>query len=108
MRKDTRIKIKGFKTRRSELDNPVEPKQAMSVVDLFVAMVNGYDIPTKYSNGYDEDITIDEVGSVVQDTLDGMDYLNAVNQRAALAKHNAELAAAEVSIESTVTENVTE
>lgn len=96
MRKDTRVKIVKAHTPSSERDVPVEPKQAMSVTDMFLAMVNGYDIPEKYSNGYDEDITIDEVGYIAQDTLDGMDYLKSVNQRINLAKMQSEQATQEV------------
>lgn len=109
MRKDTRIVKRTYKNVTSVLDTPVEPKQAMSVIDLFVAMVNGYDIPEKMSNGYDEDITIDDVGYAVQDTLDATDYLKAVNQRIAqtVATERAAAEAATIT-ETSVTENVTE
>lgn len=103
MRKDTRVKIVKAYTPNSERDVPVEPKQAMTVTDLFAAMVNGYDIPTKYSNGYDEDITIDEVGYSAQDSLEGMDYLKAVNQRMNIANMQAAQAA---EVENTVSEDV--
>lgn len=108
MRKDTRVKIKKYTHKVSVLDTPVEPKQAMSVVDLFAAMVAGYDVPEKYTNGYDEDITIDEVGYAVQDTLDGMDYLKAVNQRIAQSQATERAAEAATITETSVTENVTE
>lgn len=94
MRKDTRVKINKAYTPMSERDVPVEVKQALSVTELFAAMVSGYDLPQKYSNGYDEDITIDEVGYSAQDTLDGMDYLKAVNQRVNIANMQAAQSAA--------------
>lgn len=109
MRKDTRIVKRTYKNVTSVLDTPVEPKQAMSVIDLFAAMVAGYDIPEKMSNGYDEDITIDDVGYAVQDTLDATDYLKAVNQRIAQTAATERAAEASATItETSVTENVTE
>lgn len=107
-----KIGKRNFKTkycnRRTEFDNPVEPNQSMTVQEMFAAYVSGYDLPDKHSNGYDEDITIDEVGYSAEDTMDAVDYLNAVNQR--IASANASQKAMEFNQSETVTEttNVSE
>ena len=109
MRKDTRVVKRYYKNDTSVLDTPVEPKQALSVTELFLAMVSGYDLPEKYSNGYDEDITIDEVGYAVQDTLEATEYLKAVNQRIAQTAATERAKEMEsVSVENTSTDVVSE
>lgn len=97
-----------FRNRRTEFDNPVEPNQSMTVQQMFAAYVSGYDLPEVHSNGYDEDITIDEVGYSAQDTMDAVDYLNAVNQRIAAGKASEKAKSVEVVETVTETPNVSE
>lgn len=69
-----------------KFDNPVEPHQAMTIQEMLVAYTAGHPLPDTFSNGYDEDITIDDVGYSVGDRLEAVDYLNAVNRRIASSK----------------------
>lgn len=71
----------------SELDNPVEVGQSMTVQEMLFAYTRGMDLPDKFGT-YDEGITIDEVGYTCPDRLEAVDYLNSVNQRIALQKMN--------------------
>lgn len=64
----------------------VEPSQAISIQEMLIRYTNGLDIPEIRSNGYDENINIDDIGYAAQDTLEAMDYLNAVNQHIAQIK----------------------
>lgn len=80
-------------------DNCVEPHQAVSVQDMMRIFVQGGDLPQKFGS-YDEDVDIDEIGYSISDRLEAVDYMNAVNQRIALAKKNAE--------KEVVTETITE
>lgn len=83
------------------IDNPVEPGQVMSVQDMLIAFTRGQDLPDKIGE-YDEGITIDEVGYLVGDRLDAVDYMNSVNQRNALQKMNEAKNAPEISTETPV------
>lgn len=71
---------------QSELDNPVEVNQVMSIQEMLVAYTKGMPLPDKHATAYDENITIDDVGYSVGDRLEAVDYLNAVNRRIASAK----------------------
>lgn len=89
--------------KKGKHDNSVEVGQTMTVAEMLVAFTRGMDLPERRGE-YDEDVNIDEIGYSVGDRLDAVDYMNSVNQRAALAKMNAEKAAAESSIVETSTE----
>ena len=89
--------------RRCDYDNAVEPNQAMTVKQMMVAFTRGMDIPQRIGEYDGDTVDINEVGNVVPDRLDAVDYINATNQRIALAKRNAEQAKAEA--EATIVEN---
>lgn len=89
--------LKNYKPRKAKCvfgkhDNPVEPNQTMSVSDMLVAYTKGMPLPQNMGYSYDENISIDDVGYSIGDRLEAIDYLNSVNQRAALAKMHAEKA----------------
>ena len=96
--------------KRSEYDNAVEPNQAMSVRDLLHAFTRGMDLPQRVGSYDGESVDINEVGYNVPDNLSAIDFINATNQRVALAKRNAEKAKAEAAAVTEVkpTENVSE
>lgn len=88
-----------------QYDNAVEPNQTMSVKQMLYAFTTGQNLPEKIGK-YDEDVNIDEIGYHCSDRLEAVDYLNAVNQRIALAKIN-EAKKAQVVNTETVTETNT-
>ena len=92
------------KCRICDYDNAVEPNQAMSVQEMLVAFTRGIDLPQRIGEYDGETVDINEVGYVCPDRLDAVDYINATNQRIALAKRNAEQAKAESELISTTTE----
>lgn len=77
------------------MDNAVEPNQAMTVKQMLIAFSTGKDLPAKMGS-YDENPNIDEIGYAVGDRLEAVDYMNAVNQRIALAKKQSEQTTNEV------------
>lgn len=83
------------KCRICSIDNAVEPHQAMTVKQMLIAFTKGKDLPDKIGS-YDENPNIDEVGYSVGDRLEAVDYMNAVNQRIALAKKQSEQTTNEV------------
>lgn len=101
-------KVRYAKCKRTEYDNAVEPNQSMSVRELLHAFTRGMDIPQRVGSYDGESVDINEVGYNVPDNLSAIDFINATNQRVALAKRNAEKVQAEAVTEVTPTENVSE
>lgn len=83
-------KVRYAKCKRCSYDNAVEPNQAMSVQDLLVAYSRGMDLPQRIGSYDGETVDINEVGYNCPDHLSAVDFINATNQRLALAKRNAE------------------
>ena len=93
------------KCRVCEYDNAVEPNQAMTVKQMMVAFTRGMDLPQRIGEYDGDSVDINDVGYKVPDRLDAVDFINATNQRAALAKRNAEQAKAEMEATQTIVEN---
>ena len=91
------------KCRVCEYDNAVEPNQAMTVKQMMVAFTRGMELPQIVGEYDGETVDINEVGYRTPDSLSAVDFINATNQRVALAKMNAEQAKAEA--QATIVEN---
>lgn len=91
------------KCRVCEYDNAVEPNQAMTVKQMMVAFTRGMELPQRVGEYDGETVDINEVGYRTPDNLSAVDFINATNQRVALAKRNAEKAKAES--QATIVEN---